>query len=111
MRRRRGRGGGRSSWGWSPVCVVVRSPRGGSGRGWWWRRHGLEVGNDGVDLRRLELILESRHARRAVGDDVAHDLVAAAGGILGQRRTILSAGDLRLLVAHHAGLIVKPHAQ
>src|ERR1041385_717366 len=32
------------------------------------RRHGLEIRRDGGDLRLAEMVFESRHARRAVGD-------------------------------------------
>src|SRR5215470_3000344 len=61
-----------------PGC---RSP---SGR----RRNGLQIGDDGVDLRRLELIFEAWHAARAVADDAAHHLVAAARGIPRQGRSV-----------------------
>src|SRR6185295_15522145 len=69
------------------------------------RRHGLEVGDDGGDLRRFELIFESRHARRAVADHLPHHVFASARRIPGQRWTIeRRRGDLRLEVADGAGL-------
>src|SRR5260370_37914394 len=68
----------------------------------WFFRHGLEVLHDRVDLCRLEMILEARHARGAVCDYLAHDVVLAAERCLGERRPKGPAGDLRLEVAHGA---------
>src|SRR6516225_6263967 len=38
------------------------------------RRNGLDIGDDGVDLGGLEVVLEARHAWRAVGDGLVHDV-------------------------------------
>src|SRR2546425_11103192 len=82
----------------------VRLTRAGSCE-WLWRRQGLEVGDDRVDLVGFEMILEARHARRAVADEFTHDVFLPAEGGLRQGRTIMAAGrDLRLHVADHAGL-------
>src|SRR5271170_684293 len=65
----------------------------GFGRG---RRCGncLDVGDDGVDLRRFELDLKTRHVRAAVADDVAHDLGLAAERRARQHRRKRRVGDL-----------------
>src|SRR6185295_19692434 len=51
------------------------------------RWHGLEIGDDRGDLRRLELIFETRHARRAIADHLPHHVFAPARRIAGQRWT------------------------
>src|SRR6185503_1140278 len=48
------------------------------------RRHRLEISDDGVDLRRLELMLEARHVRGAVRDHLAQHIVASAGAVARQ---------------------------
>src|SRR5712691_7466523 len=63
----------------------------GSARRRIWRhgrrsRNGLQVGRDGGDLRLVELMLEARHARRAVGDHLAHHRFLSAARVLRQRR-------------------------
>src|SRR5262245_38673147 len=50
------------------------------------RGYGLEIGRDGGDLGLAELILETGHARRAVGDDLPHRILVAARRIARQRR-------------------------
>src|SRR5258708_32779922 len=52
------------------------------------RGYGFQIRNDGVDLGALQVVLEGRHARRAVADDAADHLVAAAGRLLGQAGTV-----------------------
>src|SRR5262245_26613707 len=56
-------------------------------------------------------MLEARHARRAVADDVAHHRVLAARGIARELRTVERARHLRLGVADAARLIEQPHAE
>src|ERR1700722_10051923 len=51
-------------------------------------RHGADVGNNRLDLIRLQVVLEGGHARRAVGDELAHDIVVAAAGFLVERRAV-----------------------
>src|SRR3981081_4710765 len=62
------------------VCSLF-STRGGRG-------DRLQIRNDGVDLAALQVMLEGRHARRALADDAADYLVAPAGRLLGQAGTI-----------------------
>src|SRR5829696_2683114 len=69
-----------------------------------WRRYGFQVGDDGINLRRLELELKARHARRAIHDDLTHGVVTPARGFLGQRRPKDLTGYLGLQVAHAARL-------
>src|SRR5262245_13381243 len=88
------------------LLVFVRSIRLASGGG----GHRLEIGDDRVDLAALEIVLEGGHARRAVADDAADDVVVAAGGVLGERRTEGPRVDLRRQVAHAAGLGEDPPA-
>src|SRR5262245_52530514 len=83
---------------------MASSPWDRSARRWLRRRQGFQVRYDGVDLRRLEIELEARHARRAVEDHLAYYLVAAASGFLRQRRTKGRGDDLRLEVADAARL-------
>src|ERR1700730_9929638 len=89
--------------------MPIRSTR--CWRGWVRRWHGFEVRDDRVDLGRLELILEARHARGSGADELAHDVLLAVERILRQHRPILSARDLRLGVADDAGLIKQPLPQ
>ena len=52
------------------------------------------------------MILEARHVRRAVADDLAHHGLLAAERILREIRPVFGGrGDLQLHVADHAGLI------
>src|SRR5215470_5668885 len=82
---------------WRVSLCAVRSTSGG-------RRYGFQVRDDGVDLAALEVILERGHARRAIADEAANDLVAAAGRLLGQLRTIGAGIDRRWQVADPARL-------
>src|ERR1700734_345125 len=75
------------------------------------RGNGFDIGDDGVDLRRLEVIFEARHARRAVADDLAHDVGLAAERIHRQHRRILRAHQLWLGVTDAARLVEQPHAE
>src|SRR3954468_173724 len=75
------------------------------------RGNGLEIGDDGVDLRRLEMMLEARHARRAIADHLAHDIVLPAERLARQRRAVQRARQLRLGVTDPARLIEQPHAE
>src|SRR5436190_10236084 len=59
--------------------LVVRSARSG------WRWHCPHIRNDRVDFRILQIVLEGGHARRAVGDVLAHNVVVAIGGGLVER--------------------------
>src|SRR5689334_21685911 len=68
------------------------------------RRHGPEIGRDGGDLRLAEVVLEARHARRAVGDDLAHAVLVAARRFAREHRGELRRGELRLEMAYAAGL-------
>src|SRR5262249_57504990 len=86
------------------LLVFVRSTGGG-------RRDRLEIGDDRVDLAALEIVLEAGHARRAVADDAADDVVVAAGGVLGERRTEGPRIDLRRQGTHAAGLPQHPPAR
>src|SRR3982074_275981 len=71
----------------------------------------FQIRDDGLDLGRLEMILEAGHAGRAVADDVSHHGLLTAGRILRQLRTVKGARQLRLGMADAAGLIEQPHAQ
>src|SRR6185436_846184 len=75
------------------------------------RRDGFQVGDNGVNLRRLEMVLEARHARRAVADHLAHHSVLPAERLPRQRRPIQRARQLRLGVTKAARLIEQPHAE
>src|SRR5262245_29835899 len=77
--------------------LLGRSTRGGSG-------HCFQIGDDRVDLGALEVMLEGGHARRALADEAADDLIAAAGGVLGQEGAVGSRVDLRRQMANPAGL-------
>src|SRR5258705_127873 len=66
------------------------------------RRDALQIGDDRVDLLRLEVVLESRHFRRAVGDEHAQRLVLALERRARQHRRVLGARHLRLGVADAA---------
>ena len=68
------------------------------------RRYGLEIGNDGIDLRPLQVVLEGRHARRAVADQPANDLVIAGCRLLRQRRSEGPRVDRRRQMADAARL-------
>src|SRR6266853_5399605 len=74
------------------------------------RRDGqrFQIGDDGIDLVGLEMILETRHVRRAVADDLAHHGFLAAEGVPREIRAVFGGrGDLQLHMADHAGLIEK----
>src|SRR5262249_37710395 len=45
-------------------------------------RNGADIGDDRVDIAALEVVLEGRHARRAVLDVFTHDRIIAAAGVL-----------------------------
>src|SRR5215510_5266649 len=75
------------------------------------RRNGLDVGDDGVDLARLEMVAEARHARRAVGDHLAHHVGLAAERLLRQGGAIERAAALHAGVADAARLHDQPPAQ
>src|SRR5882724_6110107 len=75
-----------------------------SARGWSGSGHCPDVRNDGVDLVVFQVMLEGRHARRAVDDVLTHDGVVAVGGGLVQRRTVGSGIEGRRQVADAAGL-------
>src|SRR5262249_36730023 len=77
--------------------LLGRSTRGGSG-------HCFQIGDDRVDLGALEVMLEGGHARRALADEAADDLIAAPGRVLGQQGTVGSRVDLRRQMANPAGL-------
>src|SRR6516162_8935366 len=81
----------------SPWPFLGRSTRGGGG-------HGFQIGDDRVDLGAREVMLEGGHARRALADEAADDLIAAAGRVLGQEGAVGSRVDLRRQVANPAGL-------
>src|SRR6266851_3870691 len=67
--------------------VPIRSSR--RWRGWIRGWHGFQVRDDRIDLGRLELKLEARHARGSVADELAHDVLLAAERVLRQDRPIL----------------------
>src|SRR5882762_1511466 len=67
-------------------------------------RNGSQISDDGVDLRRLEVILERGHAVGAVDDEGAHDLVVAGGRGLVQHRPVGLDAERRLQVADAARL-------
>src|SRR6266436_3054333 len=71
------------------------------------RRYGLDVLDDGADLRGLEIIAEARHARRAVADVFADQLFVAAQGLARQYRSVLPRSLLDHSVADAAGLAEK----
>ena len=52
----------------------------------------------------LEVVLEGRHARRAVLDELAHDVVVAAAGVLVERRAIGLRPERGRQMAHPARL-------
>src|SRR5262245_5254914 len=81
------------------ALLLVRACSTGGGR-----RYGFQVRDDGVDLAAIEVVLERGHARRALADQPADDLVAAAGGLLGEGRTIGAGIDCGRQVADPAGL-------
>src|SRR5439155_14549882 len=70
------------------------------------RRHGngSHISDDCIDLSRLEVILERRHAVGAVDDEGAHDLVVPAGRGLVQHRPVGLDPERRLQVADAARL-------
>src|SRR4029077_3557090 len=71
-----------------------------------WRRQRLHIGDDGVDLVGVEMVLEARHVWRAVADDLAHHGFLAAERVLRQVGAVFGGRrDLQLHVADHAGLI------
>src|SRR5262245_64264115 len=76
----------------SPWPFLGRSTRGGGG-------HCFQIGDDRVDLGALEVMLEGGHARRALADEAADDLIAASGRVLGQEGTVGSRVDLRRQMA------------
>src|SRR5262245_15307345 len=63
------------------ALLLVRACSTGGGR-----RYGFQVRDDGVDVAATEVMFERRHARRALADQTADDLVAATGGVLGELR-------------------------
>src|SRR5439155_22986275 len=63
-----------------------------------------QIGDDGVDLTGLEVVLERRHALAAVDDENAHHLVVPAGRGLAQRRAVGLDAQRRLQVADAARL-------
>src|SRR5438552_5612493 len=67
-------------------------------------RDGPHIGNDVVDLVGLEIELERGHARGAVHDVFAHDLVVAAAGALVERRSVGLCIEGGRQVAHATGL-------
>src|ERR1700681_1418664 len=73
--------------------------------------NGFDIGDNGVDLGRLELIFEARHARRAVADRLAYDVGLAAERVHRQYRPILRAHQLRLGMTDAARLVEQPHAE
>src|SRR6202035_5819102 len=80
-------------------------PRDLSRAGGWGRRgYGLDVLDDGVDLRRLEIVAEARHARRAVADVFADQFFVAAQGFARQHRSVLPGSLLDDGVADTTGL-------
>src|SRR5216683_2019529 len=76
----------------------------GTGR----RGYGLDVLDDGVDLRGLEIESEARHARRAVADIFADQIFVAAQGFARQRGSVLPGSLLHKGVADTAGLAEQP---
>src|SRR5262245_30401794 len=74
----------------SPIVRIHSALRAG-GRG----GNGFEIGDDCIDLRGVEVILEAGHARGAVADELAHDAFLAARGILRQFRPVKRARHLR----------------
>src|SRR5207302_7792978 len=91
----------------------------GKRRGFAWRspfrlvrglRDRLDVRDDGVDLGRLEVMLEAGHARRAVRDEAAQRELLPAERGAGQLGRVLRARHLRLGVAGAARLVEEPHA-
>src|SRR6202045_684649 len=72
--------------------------------GWGRRGYGLDVLDDGVDLRGLEIVAEARHARRAVADVFADQFFVAAQGFARQHGAILPGPLLHHGVADPAGL-------
>src|SRR5215813_8527137 len=71
------------------------------------RRDGLDVLDDGADLRGLEVVAEARHARRAVADVFPDQLFVAAQGLARQYGSILPRSLLDYSVADAAGLAEK----
>src|ERR1700730_1237568 len=72
--------------------------------GWGRRGYGLDVLDDGVDLRRLEIVAGARHAGRAVADVFADKFFVAAQGFARQHRSVLPGSLLHHGVADTAGL-------
>src|SRR5262249_18386030 len=87
--------------GFSGACLSASR----SGARLWLLGHRLEIRHDGVDLRRLELIFESGHARRAVRDHLPHHVGLSGERLPRERRAIKGAGHLWLLVTDAARLI------
>src|SRR3954453_18771307 len=73
------------------------------------RRDCLEIGDDGVNLRRREMMPETGHSRRAVADDLSHHVVLPAERLARERRPVERAGQLGLGVTDAARLIEQPH--
>src|SRR5215467_5034125 len=51
-------------------------------------RYGSHIRNDGFDLLRLQEVFEGRHARRAICDELAHDVIVPTAGVLVKRRAV-----------------------
>src|SRR5262245_38721800 len=74
-------------------------------------RQGPHIGRNGGDLVGAVGILEGWHARRAIGDDRADRLLAAAGAVLVELRPIEAGDQRRPGVADAAGGLVEPPAE
>src|SRR5215475_7617046 len=70
-------------------------------------RQGLHIGRDGGNLVGVVGVLESRHARRAVGDDLADRLLAAAGTLLVELGPVEARDQGRPRMADAAGGLEK----
>src|SRR5262249_56330746 len=65
-------------------------------------RQSLHIGREGGDLLGIVRVLEGRHARRAVADDLADRLLAAAGAVLVELGSVETGDEGRPRVAHAA---------
>src|SRR3954462_11415808 len=70
-------------------------------------RTGLQVRDDGFDLRRLEVIAKAGHARRAVGDERLQRFFIPLQRDARERRAVLGARHLRLWLGPAAGFRVE----
>src|SRR5262249_34781062 len=75
------------------------------------RRQRLQIGGNCVDLSRRKMMLEARHAWRAVCDHLAHEFGPAVERLARQHRSELAQHEVRLGMTDAAALLVKPPSE